>query len=201
MKRVWFIAWLALVVAGPGWGVPIISITGGTGAGVDPLTVGFRFSVEAPMIATHLGMYDWGSNGAGADEPRPMGLWNAAGALLGTKTLPAGTTAGNGQFVYIALDSRIPLVVGETYTVGVHYGTNSSPGVVINATGFQTAPGINYLGSVMNGGGFSKPTGLVPIYDPGLFGPNVLAIPEASTYALFGLGALGLMVWRKRRSR
>ena len=24
-------------------------------------------------------------------------------------------------------------------------------------------------------------------------------VPEASTYALFGLGALGLMIWRKRK--
>ena len=29
--------------------------------------------------------------------------------------------------------------------------------------------------------------------------PGTAAIPEPSTYALFGLGTLGLMVWRKRK--
>ena len=45
------------------------------------------------------------------------------------------------------------------------------------------------------------PTGLGTTISGLAFDPGAPPIPEASTYLLFGLGALGLMAWRKRKAR
>jgi len=45
------------------------------------------------------------------------------------------------------------------------------------------------------------PDQVFPFLNDGAFGPNLRLVPEASTYILFGLGALGVMVWRRRKAR
>ncbi len=61
--------------------------------------VGYDFTVNSEIILTDLGLFDQDNDGR-LNEPTapPVGVWNAAGALLTSTTIPLGTTAENNVF-------------------------------------------------------------------------------------------------------
>ncbi len=79
--------------------------------------VGYDFTVNSEIVLTDLGLFDQDNNGR-LDEPTapPVGIWNAAGALLASTTIPIGTTAEANVF-YRSVNP-VTLQPG-VYTIGV----------------------------------------------------------------------------------
>ncbi|MGH1492306.1 MAG: sialate O-acetylesterase [Acidimicrobiales bacterium] len=79
--------------------------------------VGYEFTVNSEIVLTDLGLFDQDQDGR-LNEPTapPVGVWNAAGALLASTTIPLGTTAEANVF-YRSIN-HVTLQPG-VYTIGV----------------------------------------------------------------------------------
>lgn len=134
-----------------------------TGVGAGMQTRGYTFSLESARSLTHLGLYDYSSIGVLAVE-RQVGVWNTAGTLVASVTIPAGAINDGGPaeaaFFYGELATPAILAAGEIYTAGVWYAVNNDPGIAMMID-FTTLPGFSYLETVETGppgGAFAKPT-------------------------------------------
>jgi Domain of unknown function (DUF4082) len=87
------------------------------------VTIGWAFTLSSPQTVTDLGYYD-GSD-PGLIDPHPVGIWDGAGNLLASTTVPAGvggTSVSGFRFVPIA-----PLLLGPgLFTIG-GYANATSP--------------------------------------------------------------------------
>ena len=95
---------------------------------------GSEFSVQdADIIVTHLGYYD--SHGDGLLESHAIGLYDAAGVLLVSLTLPAGQSAElvNG-FRYLPLSEPLLLRRNQHYVIAGALGTNNKDNTVSYVT-------------------------------------------------------------------
>ncbi len=169
-------------------------------------SVGLEFEVNSPITVYALGIYDSGQNGiAGsltADLMTVTGTIEASATFSGTYTL-----IGNYQFQSI---TPVTLSPGAYYLSG--YGWTSIdplqnctyPGGGLCPT-FATSSLVTLVQSVY-GGGFDPP-GTLPVnsYPGDVFdSANIeftAATPVPAALPLFatGLGALGLLGWRRKR--
>jgi hypothetical protein len=146
-----------------------------TGTGVASATIGWTFTINADSTVTHLGIHNW-NNGAGFANARQTGIWDSAGTLVASATVPADGVGAELDtspfgFYYVALVPNIVLTAGEQYTIGVWYNEDNSPGIGLNAS-ITTIPGLNYLGARTSSGViFEKPT--IASSPGGYFGPNL----------------------------
>jgi hypothetical protein len=182
-----------------------------TGVGAGEQTRGFTFTLDAPRIATHLGMNNFNGSGE-ADFDRRIGLWNDAGTLVADLTILAGPTGEvDGGFIYGELAAPVALLAGELYTAGVWYSDNNSPGLAFAYADVTGIPGFNYMDTVETGppgGAFEKPTIVRDDRLNGYFGPNIrfstavaAAVPEpAGLGILLLMGLVGFGHRRRRRS-
>jgi hypothetical protein len=95
-------------------------------------TVGWAFTVNgtAPgdnISVTRLGVYDHElTPGDGLGSDHPVGVWDSNGILLVDATVPAGTSGYyNGGYRYVDI-TPIKLETGQTYTIGVLVGGEST---------------------------------------------------------------------------
>ena len=165
-------------------------------------TVGWRFSVDRPIIVTHLGFWD----GDNAIQPmlnsHPVGIWDANVALLASNTVNAGSPL-TGQFRYEPLAAPLSISAG-TYNLGAFYpaANPTSDGYLTSTTNIVMASGFTMLNTLRDPNG--PQTGLVfpsvATAAGGRIGPNILftEIPEPSSMALV-LGFAGLAALRPRR--
>lgn len=168
-------------------------------------TVGWIFTALDDIAVTHLGIWDGASDGL--DAAHLVGIWDAAGLLLGSTTVQAGTTstifgapAGGGSFRY----ERAPwiaLQAGATYTIGALYDSDDI--FEFNAAHVDTSPEIAFGEERYGdeGAGFVFPTDTFERW--GLFGPNFqfVALPEPSTAMLAMGGLAGLLAGARPRRR
>jgi hypothetical protein len=99
----------AAVTVAPEAGAP--AFTGNTGT-----TLGWEFTAEAPMLVTHLGLFD--DLGNGFVQAHPVGLWDAEGGLLASVVIgPGAEDPLTDDFRYIEI-SPTALSAGENYVVG-----------------------------------------------------------------------------------
>src|SRR5688500_17849486 len=90
---------LCLSCVGPAWAIPALTFTPPPtfSAFNQNQSIGWQFDVLAPTVVTGLGWFDDGANGLGLAHQ--VGIWNPAGTLLTSATVPAGTAAAlDGQF-------------------------------------------------------------------------------------------------------
>lgn len=172
---------------------PAIEFGGRAGIGIAGRTVGFEFTVEKGMIVTDLGL--WDRDHDGNEEDRPIGLWDSAGTLLATITMPSGFPGElDGDFRYLPLDPPLMLVPGETYTLGAYYTVNAG-GIAHQVTDLNTTPGF-LLGDAVASPidfAFQQPMGVFGGSQPGFFGPNVrLAEPTPCFADVDGNGEVDL---------
>ena len=167
-------------------------------------TRGYAFNVtSAGLVATHLSFWDEGGDGLG--QSHDVGLWNPAGILIASATVPSGTAAtllDGFRFVDIA---DVALPVGNGYVVGALFLDGSPDRQALSLSGLGTASGITYVqGRFINGPvTLTLPTTSLSLGLPGgslLVDLQAIAVPEPTTLALAAL-ALAALVRRPASTR
>lgn len=93
---------------------------------------GWEFTTNAPLQITQLGYFDShdpiSGDGLGLLNSHDVGIWDSSETLLGSATVPSGTTAPlDGAFRFVSV-TPIALTAGQTYVVGAtHHGMADDP--------------------------------------------------------------------------
>ena len=166
-------------------------------------TCGYSFNVNSPagVSITHLSMFDAGSNGLALAHA--VGLWNSAGTLLASATVPIGTSAAldaSGQFRFVDIPD-ITLPQGTGYAVG-GLMIPGSDGSASEWTNLIVAPGITYGQPRFLDNNISTPTfpSSVGFGTSGYVGGSFLVapIPEPMNVAMAAIVAVPMLCRRSR---
>jgi hypothetical protein len=89
--------------------------------------IGNQFTVGAADVSINaLGVWDQGGNGLVLSHD--VGLWNSAGALVASATVPAGTSGVlDDAYRYVTLGSNVTLLAGQQYRVAALFQTVDDP--------------------------------------------------------------------------
>lgn len=194
---------LSLALAPVAQAGPAASISGGYNTyNPDGTAVyGWQFDVFSSVLVTDLGFFDYGSDGLA--ESHEIGLWDAAGNLLASTTIAAGTgTALIDGFRYTDI-ADVSLTVGNGYIIAA---TNIDVDqMMVGATVMtDSAIAYNWGRFEFTGGSLVRPTRgfCTDCY----FGPNFLinggtppAVPAPAGIGLIGLGLAGIGFSRRGR--
>jgi Domain of unknown function (DUF4082) len=178
------------------FGVDFSNTTGALTLGNPPFTLGWSFTLAAPVQVGDLAFYNDGTE-VGLTDSHQIGIWDSTGTLLVSGTVLAGTASPLvDQWREVAIT---PTTLGPgTYDIGALFLDGSDPVWFPgqSLTGFVTAPGLTYNGATyVSGSTLSDPTNSDST--PGFFGANfveTVATPEPSITLLLGIstGLLGL---------
>jgi hypothetical protein len=156
-------------------------------------TLGFSFSVGTDAFATALGIYDDGGNGL--NKEAQVAIWNAAGDVLTSATIPSGTISDldpNGYFRYASIPNY-RLVAGVTYVIGAYSTDYSASSLWADQGG---SGGVHSGFVVVNAAASSTKDFSFP-NRPGVGGGawlganlRIAPIPEPETYQMLALGLL-----------
>jgi len=169
-------------------------------------SAGWRFTPNALLEVTHLGLFDQDADGFTLNYP--VGLWNGAGTLLANVIIPSGTGAAlDSGFRYMELQSLqgVLLSPGETYTLGYWASTVAASDRVVTHDGIvELSPWITQVGAGFNTSQapqLSMPTN--PITDQGFgaewFGPSFRFNVVPAPGGMLMLAISGLMKTTRRR--
>jgi len=181
---------------------------GGWAGSTGSFVVGFEFSITTSISITHLGVADWFNDGLSGGSQ--VGLWTNTGTLQTTVTLPAGTgadlveTQANPSVTFYLQQLASPLVLapGSYVIANQHIQVNGSQ--VFGYNGATTwSPEITWVrGLAENNGGTTLAFPNDITYNSmSYLGPQFKfdVVPEPTHAALLGVGALGLLIRRRRR--
>ena len=205
LKQVFSVSALgaAILIAGFGGSAQAVTImpaveytTSGTLSDNRAFTLGYSFSLSAPVTINALGYWDNGRH-----SNHQVGIWDAGGTLL-TFTTVLGTDPTVGHFVWDAIPN-FTLAAGN-YVIGGEFlgdGTFNS-----FATGIVSIPEYTYGNDRQRAGaGLNFPTTTIGGYGANgilevSFSVTAAPIPEPSSWALMmvGVGVVGATLRRRR---
>lgn len=160
---------------------------------------GWQFTVNEPIVVTHLGLFDE-YTADGFEIEHPIGIWRLSDSeLLASGTMSVGTVDPLlDDFRYIDIPD-IALSVAVDYVIGFYSVSSLADKVILKADDLQVDPAINIVVRRWDGsGGFQMPANIYEWqpgepYAPDCFGPNFQFIPEPATVLLLALGGLTLL--------
>lgn len=164
-------------------------------------TGGWRFTVDAPLQVTHIGLYDWGADGFQGSYP--IGMWDESGTLLNTITMPAGSAAPLlDGFRY--LDAPGPSVIlspGQTYTIGYFASAIFPADRMLHEPGSHAFhPLVHQVGTaVATNGAFPQMMMPTVQFTENWLGPGFQFEVVPSPASWLALTLLGLRTFRRRR--
>ena len=175
----------------------ITSVSGFSIGANSQITFGYNFTVGATSLtATALGMFNNGDVSFG--DSHQVGIWDSVGTLLGEVTVPSGMpTNYAGDFAYAGLSSPITLTAGDTYTVGAFFPSTADTVPVSSTVTFNPDITLNSY-DFAHGSSLTIPTTVNGNAIPAA-NIQVSAVPEPSTWALFGMGIATIFYrWKNR---
>ena len=114
---------LAAIAASMMHGGTITLTTPGAQFDGSTYTLGFEFTPVVNISVTSLEVYD---SGMGVlPSAATVGIWNLAGTLLASVTVPGGTSANDGFFSSASI-TPLSLTAGVDYVVGAYINANAS---------------------------------------------------------------------------
>lgn len=131
----------------------------------------------------------------------PVGLWNSAGALIASVTIPQGTPSTvNANFAYVNLTSPILLNANETYIIGAlnPVGSDYNP----RQGDITFAPEITFLSWMVADATELMRPDIETDFPIAAANLDVSVIPEPAGMALLGMIFLaGFTIFQKRLKR
>jgi hypothetical protein len=174
-------------------------------SGLEGCSLGWTFSVNAPIVVDGLGLWDEGSDGM--NESHDVALFDSTSALLASTTISSASThiassAVGGRWLFQAIAPT--MLAPGTYLIDAFYFINS-PDLFRSNAASSTIPQITFLG---NNSAASDEVGpgsstFAPFNDA-YFGPTFSAVPatvpEPSTIFLLVTGLAGVSAKFRRRA-
>lgn len=207
---------VSLAVAGPASALVLpggaVGMSNTTGEALinGPFTLGWKFSLNSPILVSGLGVFDSGQDGL--KDSHEVGIFNAAGVLLASATVASGQANPlEAQFRYAP--ASVLLTPGQSYLIGAVWGPSSDELLMGSATNptlnFVTAPEINWLSyAYTSSGSLTAPLTFGIDATESYFGPNftyAAVVPEIDPASMGGVlalvvGALGVVERRCRKA-
>ncbi len=176
------------------------------------LVAGWGFTPSANLRLTGLGVYDIDRDGLNTDHQ--IGVFRASdGANLAVGSVQAGTgntliagTVGGSRMDSTVFD--VALSAGEQYYIVAAYVSSLPPepdDLVFGASAVTFAPELTWDGFIENEGtdNIFDPMSINTTGQEGDLGPTFTfvrdAVPEPTSFAIFGLGCLSAVFYRRRR--
>jgi len=164
-------------------------------------TLGYGFDVGSQPISIYsLGLWSW-NNTASWVEGSQLGIWNSSGSLVASVTLPASPSLVLDSIVYEDI-TPVVLNANSTYSIGFYNtGQMIMGGTVTYTPGSDIT--IDYPQMSFPSSGLSFPNQVLSVYghEPFLGANalyNIIPAPEPSALALLAVGAVALLVRRRR---
>jgi hypothetical protein len=191
----------------------LVSSTGTDGLTLFSDTIGYKFTVGSQSLSvSSLGFYIDPINGLNS-APK-VGIWNTQGSLLASLNIPLNSF-NDGSYIWNNLSSPITLNSSTSYLIaGFSGGSYMRSGFTITLSS-----DVSLVGYARNDDRYVFSAPMITAASPQVIvGPNMQytvipnatpsptplagggdAVPEPSTYALFGIGALALVIAYRRK--
>jgi hypothetical protein len=164
-------------------------------------SLGFAFQVNSPISVDGLSFYDDVKDGL--TQTHDVGLWTAAGTLIASTTVPAGTAAPLDGFFRVQSVTPFILPAGN-YVVAAETGAENYTYYTYEPADFSTIPQVSFLNDLW----ISSPTLAFPDSSTGggligFFGANVHVgneVPDAAfSIMLLSMGLAGLAAFGRKK--